>query len=325
MYKKNTAITGFGIGHFINTTTGAAVTTGTPTCKRTLDGTGGACANAAAYNSDGAVWEIDLDAADMNGDAVILSFTLTDCLPISYTIKTVTKLVSDLNDLSTAQVNAECDTALADYDAATGTEIAAVKAETAAIVADTNELQTNQGNWLTATGFSTHDAAAVKTAIEAAGSHLALIKAQTDDLADGERVDLLIDAIKAKTDNIPASPAAVGSQMDLVNAPNATAVTAIQNGLSTFDPATTEVDVGEILGTALSDGDGALAAGISAFFGVLAPTKDMNDCGSAEIDPESIDTEAIAEAIAGDILSGGTFIKVDSDGKVYSKGGRRPL
>lgn len=98
MFKKATAITGFGIGHFINATTGAAVTTGTPTCKRTLDGTGGACANAASYNTDGAVWEIDLDAADMNGDVVVLSFTLTDCLPISYTIRTSTKLVSDLND-----------------------------------------------------------------------------------------------------------------------------------------------------------------------------------------------------------------------------------
>lgn len=40
-------------------------------------------------------------------------------------------------------------------------------------------------------------------------------------------------AIKAKTDNLPASPAAAGSQMDLVNAPNATAVGAIQSGLAT--------------------------------------------------------------------------------------------
>lgn len=32
-------------------------------------------------------------------------------------------------------------------------DIAAVKAETALVVEDTNELQTNQGNWLTATGF----------------------------------------------------------------------------------------------------------------------------------------------------------------------------
>lgn len=33
------------------------------------------------------------------------------------------------------------------------------------------------------------------------------IKANTDDLADGSRIDLLIDAIKAKTDNLPADPA----------------------------------------------------------------------------------------------------------------------
>jgi len=92
MILKNTALVGFGIGHFINASTGAAVTTGTPTCKRTLDGTGGACANAASYNTDGAVWEIDLAAADLNGDMVILSFTLTDCLPISYTIRTVDAL-----------------------------------------------------------------------------------------------------------------------------------------------------------------------------------------------------------------------------------------
>lgn len=46
-------------------------------------------------------------------------------------------------------------------------------------------------------------------------------------------VDTEVAAIKAKTDNLPASPAAVGSQMDFVNAPNATAVTAIQSGLAT--------------------------------------------------------------------------------------------
>jgi hypothetical protein len=37
------------------------------------------------------------------------------------------------------------------------------------------------------------------------------------DLIDGGRLDLLIDAIKAKTDNLPASPAAVGSAMGLVD------------------------------------------------------------------------------------------------------------
>jgi len=36
---------------------------------------------------------------------------------------------------------------------------------------------------------------------------IGLVTANTDDLADGERLDLLIDAIKAKTDNLPADPA----------------------------------------------------------------------------------------------------------------------
>lgn len=40
-------------------------------------------------------------------------------------------------------------------------EIDANSTQLAAIVDDTNELQTNQGNWLTATGFSTHSAADV--------------------------------------------------------------------------------------------------------------------------------------------------------------------
>ena len=104
MFKKNTAVIGFGIGHFIGIADGIAVTTGTPTCKRTLDGTGGACANAAAYNTNGAVWTIDLAAGDMNADVVVLSFTLAGCIPISYTIKTNTKLASDLNDIAATAI-----------------------------------------------------------------------------------------------------------------------------------------------------------------------------------------------------------------------------
>ncbi len=56
---------------------------------------------------------------------------------------------------------------------------AAIKAKTALIVADTNELQTNQGNWLTATGFSTHSAAdvwSVATRLLTAGTNIVLAK-----------------------------------------------------------------------------------------------------------------------------------------------------
>lgn len=98
MFKKNTAVSGFQIGHFIQTADGAAKTTGTPACKRLLDGTPGTLTNAAAYDATAGVWKIDLAAADVNGDMVGLSFTLADCLPIGYTLRTSTKLVSDLND-----------------------------------------------------------------------------------------------------------------------------------------------------------------------------------------------------------------------------------
>jgi hypothetical protein len=90
-------------------------------------------------------------------------------------------------------------------------------------------------------------AAEIKTAIEAAGSHLALILEDTgttipaaiDDVPTAAEIKTALEAggghlalVKAKTDNLPAAPAAVGSQMDLVNAPNATAVAAIQSGLA---------------------------------------------------------------------------------------------
>lgn len=41
-------------------------------------------------------------------------------------------------------------------------------------------------------------------------------------------------AIKAKTDNLPASPAATGAKMDLVDAPNATAITAFVSAINTL-------------------------------------------------------------------------------------------
>ena len=159
MFKKNTAVIGFGIGHFINAATGAAVTTGTPTCKRTIDGTGAACANAAAYNSDGAAWEIDLADTDMNGDVIILSFTLTDCLPIAYTIHTVTGVPtangnypSDLVYIHGAELT-ETDGQLAGRFVDFFDQASAAFSVATALAS------------FKATGFSTHDAGAVVTAL----------------------------------------------------------------------------------------------------------------------------------------------------------------
>lgn len=93
-----------------------------------------------------------------------------------------------------ADVNAACDTAISDAVLATAANLAIVDGNVDSILADTNELQTNQGNWLTATGFSTHSAADVKTAIEAAGSHLALILEDTGTTIPASIIDLPTDA-----------------------------------------------------------------------------------------------------------------------------------
>lgn len=129
---------------------------------------------------------------------------------------------------ATDQINAACDTALTDYDAPTkaeldagfaalndptaaaiadavldealsghttagslGKAVADIETDATAILADTNELQTNQGNWLTATGFSTLDAAGVRTAVGLASANLDTQLSTIDTVADG---------IKAKTD-----------------------------------------------------------------------------------------------------------------------------
>lgn len=74
-----------------------------------------------------------------------------------------------------------------------------VTADSAAVkvkdtLADTNELQTNQGNWLTATGFSTHSAADVRTEMDANSTKLIDILADVTGL-NGATPTSLADAL----------------------------------------------------------------------------------------------------------------------------------
>jgi len=90
------------------------------------------------------------------------------------------------------------------------------------IEADTAELQGNQGDWATATGFSTHTAANVRTEMDSNSTQLANIVADTDelqaDLANGGRLDLIFDALTANVatvngvvDDILLDTAEIGS------------------------------------------------------------------------------------------------------------------
>src|SRR5574343_485012 len=91
------------------------------------------------------------------------------------------------------------------------------------LAAGTHNAQTGDSYAIVNSG--TYGNSALKTLIDTIDDFLdtevAAILADTNelqtDLVNGGRLDLLIDAIKAKTDNLPASPAAVGSAMTLAN------------------------------------------------------------------------------------------------------------
>lgn len=119
----------------------------------------------------------DLATADANIDAVLVD-----------TGTTIPAQISGLNNLSSADVNAACDTALADYDAPT-------KAELDAGLAALND----------------PTAAAIRAEIDSNSTQLAAIVADTNEIqadwANGGRLDLLLDAIKVVTDALPDSGA----------------------------------------------------------------------------------------------------------------------
>jgi len=111
------------------------------------------------------------------------------------TITTVTNLTNaptngDLTATMKASVNAEADTAIADAALATAANLATVDTVVDAILDDTDD-------------------------IGVAGAGLTALATQASVNTIDDFLDTEIAAIKAKTDNLPASPAAVGSAMTL--------------------------------------------------------------------------------------------------------------
>lgn len=100
------------------------------------------------------------------------------------------------------------------------------------------------------------------------------------------------DIIKAKTNNLPASPAATGAQMDLVNAPNAVAVTAIQSGLATAAAVTT---VQNRLGAFTGTGINTVLGFMRAMFNKGASTPSDLTTGGLTGDPTTDSLEAIRD------------------------------
>ena len=104
LFKKNTAVTGFPF-HLVALADGSDVTTGTPVGYYLLDGaTQTAIADVTPVHEGNGEWSFDLTAGEMNGDVVGLTFVHTLAITAHFTIKTDTKVVSDLNDIAATAI-----------------------------------------------------------------------------------------------------------------------------------------------------------------------------------------------------------------------------
>lgn len=145
------------------------------------------------------------------------------------------------------------------------------------VYADTNELQANQGNWVTATGFSTLDAAGIRTAVGLASANLdtqlGSISGVTDKLNTGLESDglsgyqftaLALENGPGGGDATAANQTSILAAIDaLENVSQAQVQAACTSALTTYDPPTrTEAtaDKAEIL-TAVGNVGGAVGSG----------------------------------------------------------------
>lgn len=103
-FKKNTAVTGFPV-HLISSTDGSDITTGTPVGYYLLDGgTQTAIGDVTPVHEGNGQWTFDLTTGEMNGDIVGLLFTHASAITAHFTIKTDTKIVSELNDIAATAI-----------------------------------------------------------------------------------------------------------------------------------------------------------------------------------------------------------------------------
>ena len=155
----------------VSKTTGDAVTTGSPTVYITIDGGSQASGTNTAIHEGNGEWSYVPTQAETNGDHVVFTFVMTGV--INQTVNVYPVVVddykADTSGLSTFDPAADTVANVTTVATCTtntdmrGTDgantVAPDNTSIADILADTNELQTNQGQWVTATGFSTFNPA----------------------------------------------------------------------------------------------------------------------------------------------------------------------
>lgn len=137
--RKNTA--GQYVGFQVySTTDGTPVTSGSPTIYVTKDGGTQASGGGTVTHEGNGQWTYQPTQAETNGNHVVYSFSLSGAMagpvnvfPVGYD---ETDAALGLNNVSAADVNAQCDTAIADASLATAASIAALNDLSATEVQD---------------------------------------------------------------------------------------------------------------------------------------------------------------------------------------------
>jgi len=255
----------------------------------------------------------DISEFDSSSDQVIVS---TNNDKTGYSISGTKQTLDNLNDLSAAEVNAECDTALTDYDGPTNTEMTAA-------FASLNDLSAADVN------------AEVDTALSDIGlDHLVSAAVSGTDVADDSVIAKLVskeatadyDTFNNTTDSLEAiadsSATGISSQqvrdaMLLAPTPGTPAVDSIDEHLD---------DLVTAIGTPI-----ALDSGIASIAGMLTKMADNNDgadfdastdslseltVGSGTADWSSVEKEQIRDALGVDgnktAATGGQLQTVDT-------------
>jgi hypothetical protein len=218
---------------------------------------------------------------------------------------TIPGLISGLNNLSAAQVNAEVDTALADYDAPTATEMTSAftqikgagwsgSTDTLEAISDAVAGVSGGGGGGDATQAKQDTIIAALAVVDGIVDSILVDTAELQtDLANGGRLDLLIDGIKAKTDALPASPASTGDLASLATTAN---VSAVETKVDTL--------LARITATLFS-GITSLAQWLGAMAGKQTPNSTAqtelraSGAGGGTYTPSTDSLEALSEGIAG--------------------------
>jgi len=149
MFKKNAAVVGFPFG-LISKTDGSAITTGTATGYVVKDGGVQATIAGTITHEGNGQWSVDLTAGEMNGDVVGLIFTHASAIPAHFTIRTTTKIVSELVDAvaspTVGAIRTELSVELGRLDVAVSSRIAPTVANRTLDVSATGEAGIDWGN-----------------------------------------------------------------------------------------------------------------------------------------------------------------------------------